>query len=221
MGYKNWLLVEGNDDQYVLRNLMRHHHLPCAIPKQEEPIGEDDIVVDGQGGIERLLEALLVYYDDPVLERLGIVVDADTDISARWMALCERLVKFGDVNVPVKPDPNGTILSVGQPGRTIRVGVWLMPDNTLPGMLENFVSFLVPPDDSLWSWAGQCVKRIPEGERRFPCERRIKAHLHTWLAWQEEPGKPMGLAITARYLKAGVLQTQQLVDWVNLLFFAP
>src|SRR5436190_24268592 len=29
-----------------------------------------------------------------------------------------------------------------------------------------------------------------------------KALIHTWLAWQEKPGRPLGLAITARYFDA-------------------
>jgi hypothetical protein len=93
-----------------------------------------------------------------------------------------------------------------------------MPDNTLPGMLENFIQFLVPPDNALWPRAEECVAQIPEPERRFPPEHQIKAHVHTWLAWQEEPGTPLGLAITKRYLDADVPHAHQLMDWIRRLF---
>ncbi len=35
---------------------------------------------------------------------------------------------------------------------------------------------------------------------------------------QEEPGKPMGQAITKRYLKAEALHAQQLMAWIHQLF---
>ncbi len=36
--------------------------------------------------------------------------------------------------------------------------------------------------------------------------------------WQEEPGKPMGQAITKRYLDATAPQAQQLIRWIRKLF---
>ncbi len=44
------------------------------------------------------------------------------------------------------------------------------------------------------------------------------AEIHTWLAWQEEPGSPLGQAITKRYLDADAPRAQQLMDWVRRLF---
>jgi hypothetical protein len=85
-------------------------------------------------------------------------------------------------------------------------------------MLENFVGFLVPQGDSLWSRAEGCIQQIPEPERRFPADHEIKAHIHTWLAWQKEPGKPFGQAIFARYLDADAPHAQQLISWVRRLF---
>lgn len=98
------------------------------------------------------------------------------------------------------------------------VGVWLMPDNTVAGMLEHFISFLVPADDALWAKAQECVQRIPEPERRFPPNHSIKAQVHTWLAWQEEPGKPMGQAITKRYLDAEAHDAQRFMSWIRQLY---
>lgn len=51
-----------------------------------------------------------------------------------------------------------------------------------------------------------------------PVAHQPKAHIHTWLAWQEEPGTPMGLAITKRYLNADAPYVQQLMDWISRLF---
>jgi hypothetical protein len=53
---------------------------------------------------------------------------------------------------------------------------------------------------------------------KFRLEHRSKACVHTWLAWQEEPGTPMGQAITARYLDADALHAQQLMRWFRKVF---
>jgi hypothetical protein len=217
MGYKHWLLVEGPDDQHVLRNLLRHYNVPCAIPKRD-PIDGNTIVIDGKGGIENLFDSLQVILDDGDLERLGIVVDANTNIDARWVSLCNILIDFGDVNIPANPDPHGTIMSLGQTLRTLTVGVWIMPNNKLSGILEDFIGFLVPEGDLLWERAKNCVEGIPETEQLFPKVHKPKANIHTWLAWQEEPGTPLGLAITKRYFDVNVPHAQQLVNWTRRLF---
>jgi len=63
------------------------------------------------------------------------------------------------------------------------------------------------------------VAAIPADERRFSQLAQPKALIHTWLAWQEEPGKPLGTAITARYLDPDVAQVDVLVSWLNRLYF--
>jgi hypothetical protein len=210
MSNKRLLLVEGHDDIYVLCNLFERHNVPECFAVVE------------RNGIERLLETLPNDLRTPDLERLGIVVDANTDIEARWAQVRNILIGAGNGNVPHVPDPAGTIIDLEhtETERLLRVGVWLMPDNHLPGMLENFVAFLVPPDDALWPYAEDCLQRLPEPQPRFRLQHFTKAHLHTWLAWQEDPGTPMGLAITKGYLNAEGTQVQQLVDWIRRLFVA-
>ena len=92
-----------------------------------------------------------------------------------------------------------------------------MPDNNQNGILEDFIAFLVPDSDVHWVRAESCINRIPLAESRFPPERRSKALIHTWLAWQEQPGRPLGQAITARYLDAEAPHAQQLIVWIRRL----
>ena len=119
--------------------------------------------------------------------------------------------------LPEQPDENGTIIH--QPGMPV-VGIWIMPDNSLPGMLEDFIAFLVPDGDPLWNRASDCLQQIPPEERRFTDNHQNKAHLHTWLAWQKDPGTPMGLAITKSYLDADAPNAQRLIAWLRRLFEA-
>jgi hypothetical protein len=64
-----------------------------------------------------------------------------------------------------------------------RVGIWIMPDHTLPGMLEDCLSLLVPAGDLLFERARRCLDEIPAEERCFIEAQFTKARVHTWLAW--------------------------------------
>ena len=80
------------------------------------------------------------------------------------------------------------------------------------------MSLLIPTGDMLWPMAQDIVQQVIAKDRRFPQTQEMKANIHTWLAWQEEPGKPMGQAITKRYLKAEAPHAQQLMTWIRRLF---
>ena len=123
---ERYLLVEGKDDEHVFYHLLKHHQIPeCFEIKNKE-------------GIDNLLDTLPTELKRSNLERLGIVVDANMDIAARWRILRNILASAGDGDVPASPDPAGTIIILEQPERTLTVGIWFMPNNTLPGMLEDF-----------------------------------------------------------------------------------
>lgn len=207
MSDKYVIFSEGPDDSNLLYHLLTRHEL------------SEQISIKSGGGIEKLLATLPTELRlNSELERVGLVVDADTDLDARWMALQNVLQKVGEVDLPKTPAPEGTIVSIDQPDRTLIVGVWIMPDNTLPGMLEDFISFLVPATDTLWRRAADCIAQIPAAERLFSPQHQSKVHLHTWLAWQKEPGKPMGQAITKRFLDPDAPHAQTLIDWLRRLF---
>ena len=90
-----------------------------------------------------------------------------------------------------------------------------MPNNRNAGSMENFFALLLPQDDALWERARLCVEQIPVEERPFK-SAFIKAHVHTWLAWQERPGLPMGRAISEQYLNANA-PNALLIDWLRRL----
>ena len=92
-----------------------------------------------------------------------------------------------------------------------------MPDNGSAGYLEDFAGALVPADDPLWLRAGGVLDAIPREDRRFTTVHRSKAHIHTWLAWQEDPGSPMGQAITKRDLNASAPLAERVIAWLQRL----
>lgn len=222
MGYKNWMLVEGRNDQYVLRGLLQRHSIDCAIPDRDRGYGEEAVVIDQKENAQGVLDALKVVLDDGDLERLAVIVDADTNIDARWDALRNIFARFGGEDIPHSPSSDGTVITLTRPYRTLKVGVWLMPDNQATGILENFVSFLIPDADApLWQYAIDCVSRIPETQRHFSTVDLPKTQIHTWLAWQKEPGQPLGIAIAAKYLDADTPCALNLIDWVKQVFDLP
>lgn len=93
-----------------------------------------------------------------------------------------------------------------------------MPDNKLPGTLEHFCSFLIPTDDTLWPLAENTLQQVIKQDQRFREAYSMKAQLHTWLAWQEDPGKPMGQAITKRFLDHNAQHAQHFIHWLRQLF---
>jgi len=172
------LLVEGNDDEYVVRNLCAAHgrEVDFAIEKTEQ--GSEG------SGVENLLAQIPVRLKSSELERLAILVDADQDASRRWQQIRDRVRRAGFPDVPDAPERNGTVVELNDGFRTIRLGVWIMPDNTLPGMLENFAAFLVPEDERMMPHVDRFLDGIPEEERLFAEIHRPKAAIHAYLAVQ-------------------------------------
>jgi hypothetical protein len=203
------LLVEGKNDQHVIWALCNQYQLPenfsVEIPEEK-----------GAGGIEALLDQLPARLDEPKLQTLGIVVDADRDLLARWQSIRDRLSASGYQNIPKIPPPEGWVYA---PSDLPKIGVWLMPNNQITGMLEDFVAHLIPSDDTLYPKAQSILQEIETaGINRYTSIHHPKALIHTWLAWQETPGMPMGQAITARVLSYNSQIAIAFIDWLTQLF---
>jgi hypothetical protein len=196
------LWVEGKDDCAVVQSLCNRYRLP------------ETFRVEDKAGITKLLDGLPVQIRSSGLERFGVVLDADSDAQARWTSIRDVLLMEGYQDVPDRAASTGTVISA--PGLPL-FGAWLMPENTAPGMLEDFAAALVPEEDFLWTHASEVIDGIPAEHRRFTEGHRAKAHIRTWLAWQEDPGAPMGSAITKRYLDADAPQARRFIDWLRRL----
>lgn len=204
--FKRRLLVEGKDDQHVVWGLCNIYDLPRIFD------------VEDAEGVDTLLDLFSVQLRGSGIECVGVVADADSEVAARWASIAGLLRQHGYENIPKEPESTGTIIL--QPGKPV-VGVWLMPDNTTAGMLEDFVSTLVPLGDPLLARATVAIDGIPDEERHFSPLHRSKALIHTWLAWQREPGSPMGQAIGKRDLDAHAPQAQRFMAWLQRLMVEP
>ena len=71
------------------------------------------VTIQQKEGIDNLLEALEVELMRRAETRLGIIVDADTDIAVRWQSLRHKLIQADYTSVPLHPAPEGIILMRG------------------------------------------------------------------------------------------------------------
>ena len=154
--YENYLLVEGDEDKHVFTQLLGQHRV-----FEKFKIKDESLEIKSHNGIENLLNlrTLRNYLVVDESRRYGIVLDADEDIAARWKQIKTICEAIGYHNVPPGPSPDGTVLS--QKGLAM-VGIWLMPNNSVSGMMEDFIGWLVPRDDILSPMAGDVVQKVIE-----------------------------------------------------------
>ena len=203
----NRLIFEGPDDRHVVMNLLYNHiHSGDRLNEAFEPKEKE--------GIENLIGTLNEELKATDLGRLGIILDADTDLARQWGRVTRVLDEYGCRGVPAAPSASGTIVKTND-GK--KIGIWVMPDNQSAGALEDFVGKLIGEEDNLWPKAQSDVNRIPHEDRRFKETYLSKAHVHTWLAWQEEPGTKMGETFRKKYLDPEQPQALVFVEWIRQL----
>jgi hypothetical protein len=201
------LLVEGNTDKRVIEALYKEYQISEKLFTFAFP---------QKGGVENLIKIIPTKLKEENLETLGIVVDADEDVSARWQALINKLQAFGYQNIPKILPPTGWIDTQSE---LPKIGVWIMPNNNLPGMLEDFVAYLIPEEDKLKAKIQNFLQEIEtEKLNLYSPTQYPKVLIYTWLALQKKPGMPMGRAITAKALSNDSKVAQTFITWLQKLF---
>lgn len=202
------LLVEGKDDLHCVVELMRPH---IGWPKNAEPVKIEDC--HGRELLNDLTIPLWLKSTDA--EILGILVDANGNCQARWQRIRQLCAPHAE-SLPQKIPPDGLVVSTK---RGTRLGVWIMPDNEQPGMLETFLQLLVPEEQQpLWKYAEEATVQSKERGATYNNVHIDKAKIHTWLAWLEPPGKPFGTAFVERLLNSGAPAAIPFVEWFRKLF---
>jgi hypothetical protein len=199
------LLVEGSDDKWAVINLMAKHGYNFDH--------NDSVYIRECQGVSRLLELIPEVYKQSDLSSLGIIVDSDDFPVHRWTSIRNRLTSLG-LEVPVELPPSGSIVADGNR----KVGVWLMPNNEARGMLEDFLAYLVPDNDEVWAFADESTTKAQSLSSKLLFKDLPKAKMHTWLAWQKEPGKPIGTAISAGFLSGNSCEVDTSRNWFTDVF---
>ncbi|MBM7116561.1 DUF3226 domain-containing protein [Archangium primigenium] len=209
------LMVEGPDDKHALLGLMKRHGYDWDDARSTRPHVED------MQGVSKLLDSANLSTGAKSLSRMGLVLDADLDVKPRWQQLRDCFSHLR-IDLPVSPASEGTVVDIlPRPDLKLsRLGIWLMPDNQQPGILEDFLGNLVPANDPCWAYAEEATVKARSLGGALAQKDQIKGRIHTWLAWQTDPGLPFGTALTARLLGHDSPQALAFVSWFQRLFVA-
>ena len=217
------LYVEGKDDIGVINALLHRHGVDTERGKRH-------LCIKDQESVEQLLSNMPDAIKVATENTVGFVLDIDVQVSKRWQAVQDRLRAIG-LTMPDLCPGNGYVGRM--PDYPKEFGIWLMPDCATDGqMLEHLIETLLPAGDPLWPHAKHSTaeaialvdnanRSIADGERkwkRFGDQERIKAEVHSWLAWQREPGAPLGAAINDHILGHDSPQAMAFLRWIKRLF---
>jgi hypothetical protein len=197
------LLVEGVNDCHVVMALCKAHNVPETFGIYE---------CGSYVGVLKRLNALIIRPNPPQV--IGVMLDADTSVQGRWQSIKSKLQDYSYTFLN-KPDADGTVVetSSDQP----KLGFWLMPNNQDSGMLEDFCAELAQPESL--AFARECVEQAQARQvTTFKEVHRSKAVIHTYLAWHDEPGYPLGKAITSQALRPHTDVAVKFTNWLIRLF---
>jgi hypothetical protein len=155
-------------------------------------LGITDIQVEQYGGKYRLAGFLRTLVGLPSfgnLSALAVTRDADHDAAAAFSSVTGALTRAG-LAAPT--------LSSGFAGAGPRVGVFILPDGTSVGMLEDIclLALLADPAAPCVDDYFTCLRARAGREPNSPS----KARLHVWLASQVKPDLRLGDAAGEGYL---------------------
>lgn len=207
--YPQTLLVEGKTDMHVVLALCEHYKVP-----QNFDVRDCD-------GTSNLMEILKLTLTNPsYLKTIGIILDADNDLTARLDQIRNILNPHG-YKIPKALSAKGLVCTSSDVIYP-KLGLWLMPDNVNLGMIEDFALSMTPNDDLLMAEAEAELQRIEQsGINQYQRAHHSKAKIHTYLAWQNNPGNPIGTSITKRVLNPDYPMAENFVkNWLIPLFSA-
>jgi hypothetical protein len=210
--HKNVLLVEGQDEVRTIPELMEINGVAWGTRKNpavwlKDCEGCDNIIDADAIGVELKADGI---------EALGILLDADEYREDRWKAIRNACRKSGISIMPDELPTDGLIIEIDN---EIRFGIWVMPDNKLPGMLETFLGYLLSDDtSSLWEFAKSTIDTAKEKGAPFTEAHYDKAQIYSWLAWQKPPGLQLHIAIKERILDPKHPEAQNFINWFRQLY---
>lgn len=205
------LLVEGKQDVRVIPELIEANGIDWGTKKN--PI----VYIRDYDGYQKLVDPDVIATELQAsgLSALGIMIDADDNPRGRWQSIRSASLK----SIPDIPEtlPEGGLIHTAPNG--IKFGVWIMPDNQMRGMLETFLTYMLPDgNELLWQFAQEVAREAKSKGAVFTDTNFDKANIYTWLAWQNPPGRQLHQAIMERILNPKHSKAQGFVNWFKALY---
>lgn len=206
------LLVEGEQDKRVIPELIEANQIVWEVE------GKPIVWIDAVGGYEILADpdTIATELAASQLQALGIIIDADNHPSRRWQSIRQSALK----SIPDLPEDLPETGLIHVTSRGIRFGIWMMPNNQDQGILETFLSQLVPDRGmDLWNFAGtQARSAQTDHGAPYTPEQAPKAQIYTWLAWQNPPGRQLHQALTQKIFQPDHPHAHRFVTWFKALY---
>jgi hypothetical protein len=205
------LLVEGKQDMRVIPELIEANGVNWGT--RRSPI----VYIRDYDGYQKLVDPDVISTELQAsgLSVLGIMIDADDNPVGRWQSIRSASLK----SIPDIPEalPDEGLIHIAPNG--IKFGIWVMPDNKMRGMLETFLTYLIPTEkEELWLFAQQIAQEAKSKGAEFTEPHLDKANIYTWLAWQNPPGRQLHQAIMERILDPKHPNAQRFVNWFRTLY---
>lgn len=210
-GYENKkLLVEGAEDLRVIPELIEKSGIPWGNKKSEAIVSIQEC-----GGYENIdVNLISTELQASGLTHLGVIIDADEDVSVRWISIRNACLP-SIPDIPEQIPETGLILTTNG----IKFGVWIMPDNLVRGMQETFLAYMIRDESQvIWQYAQEVAQEAKNKGASFKNSYLDKAQIYTWLAWQEQPGRQLHQAIKYEILNPQHPKAQTFVNWFKTLY---
>jgi hypothetical protein len=203
------LIVEGADDQWTIINAMKARGF-LGFDLADGPF------VTNARNTERAIETFGVALKEMAYRRLAVVFDANGELEPRTQSISNLLSASG--LTPIATIAAGGLSLVDPRNSDRRIGVWVWPDNVSAGCLEHVVLQLAPANPC-FSFAEQAATEA-RTNHGAPCRQKDhpKSVLHTFLAWQKEPGVPYGRAIEQGVLHGTHPSLDAFARWFSGIF---
>lgn len=211
------LIVEGNDAIALTRICMRRGLNPPKGYRNTQKFKAEFVI--SAKGIDKVNTALIEELQSPDVTRIGVIVDANNvGVEARFDSLKNTIENILEITLPAEAVVSNQGFGY-QVTEDLFIGIWIMPNNETEGYLEHFLCTLIPPENEVWNFANQKVEELMnQAFCEFTTVKKQKALLHTYLAWKESPGLPMGTAIQANYINGLSTNANDFITWFKSTF---
>lgn len=199
----NILLVEGKDDCNIIKKFCQGNGI------NENSFGFCNCGTDSK--VLSKLDAKLQIAPDIRPKTIGVILDADTDIKKRYQDIKAKLKKY---ELPKNFPTDGLII---EQKNLPKLGIWIMPNNQDNGALEEFYLTITPNIDTDFI-DDVIVKAKNKDLTSFKPQHKQKAIMHTYFAWQDNPGAPLYLAINKIVLNNDHQIAKKFKTWLKTLF---
>lgn len=219
IGEEKILYVEGPNDKWVTISL-----------RQQYQHKEDVNIIDLEN-CDIALQAFATKAASPSeTKKLGLIIDADSDIKARYQDIIKELrkslnIEISEQELAMKDGFVKEIRNISEDD--IKIGIWIMPDNIGNGRLEDFLFEKIDAENELFLQIEPALKTLeatalgntPLVSKMYKPIHRDKAKLHTYIAWSEHPDVSMGIAVKASLFEKVSETESKFRAWLEKLFY--